>query len=318
MTIMPSLDDMSVFASVVRAGGFSAAARALRVSKQGLSDRVARLERELGVRLLDRTTRAIRPTEAGTQYYEQCQTIVTLADEANAGARRVQVEPAGVLRIASTVSFGHAFVVDLVAEYLRTWPRMRVELHLADRPVALTEEGFDLAFWVEPPTDEGLTARPLGPALAYYVASPAYLAHHGEPKALPDLARGRCIGWATESWSLPGEPSVRIEPHLTVNSATAALQAALLGVGIARVPAVLAQSHVEDGALRLLFEGRPARSSRMTLVYGARFVPAKTRRFLELVARRKPSMGALGAADGAAAGRRTVRPGRTTRPRSRP
>ncbi|HEU4535261.1 MAG TPA: LysR family transcriptional regulator, partial [Polyangiaceae bacterium] len=173
---MPSLDDMSLFVSVARHGGFSAAARALGVSKQGLSDRVAALEAELGVRLLERTTRSVRPTEAGARYFEQCQAMVALADEANAGARRAQVEPVGLLRVASTVSFGQAYVLEVVAEYVRRWPKVRVELLLADRPVALADEGFDVTFWIEPPDDEGLVAKPLGRAYAYYVASPSYLA----------------------------------------------------------------------------------------------------------------------------------------------
>lgn len=310
---------MSVLAAVVRHGGFSAAARALGVSKQGLSDRVAALEAELGVRLLERTTRAVRPTEAGARYAEQCRALVALAEEANAGVRGAQVEPTGLLRVASTVSFGHAYVIDVVAEYLQSWPKVRAEVVLADRAVSLVDEGFDVAFWVEPPADRALVARPLGRALAYYVAGPSYLATHGEPASLADLARGRCIGWATEEWSLGGGRPVRVEPHLLVNSAQGALRAALLGAGVARLPGVLVGPHVAEGSLRVLFGGAPARSSTMCVVYAGRFVPAKTRRFLDLVGRRvRPERG-LEALEGArgpgGGGGRIVRLGRTRRPR---
>jgi DNA-binding transcriptional LysR family regulator len=313
MTLMTSLDDMAILVAVVKAGGFSAAARALGVSKQGLSDRVVALEAELGVRLLHRTTRSVRPTEAGARYVEQCQAIVSIAEEANAGVRNAQVEPTGLLRVASTVSFGHAYLVDVVAEYLRVWPKTRVELVLADRPVSLAEEGFDVAFWIESPRDESLVARPLGQALAYYAASPSYVANHGVPETLADVATARTVGWATETWALEGQKPIRIEPHLVVNSAQAALQAALLGVGVARLPGVLVGSHVADGSLRLLFEGRPARTTTMCVVYSGRFVPAKTRRFLELVTKRIKPMPSLEAIARGSRARASVRSARTAR-----
>ncbi len=304
---MPSLDDMSLLLAVVRAGGFSAAARTLRVSKQGLSDRVAALESELGVRLLERSTRSVRPTEAGARYVEHCQAMVAIAEEANADVKNAQTEPTGLLRVASTVAFGQAYVIDLVAAYLRDWPGTRVELLLADRPVSLTEEGFDVAFWIEPPRDESLVAKPLGPALAYYCAAPSYLAQHEPPRTLAELARARTIGWATEQWGLEGQRPVRIEPNLIVNSAEGALRAALLGVGVARLPSVLIAPHLARGALELLFDGKPARTTTMCVTYRARFLPAKTRRFLELVRDRVEPMSPLSALS-AVRRKRTVRP----------
>lgn len=293
VSIVPSLDDMALLLAVVRAGGFSAAARALGVSKQGLSDRIAALESELGVRLLERTTRSVRPTEAGARYVEQCQAMVGIADEANASVRSAQIEPSGLLRVASTVSFGQAYVVDLVAEYLRDWPKVRVELLLSDRPVSLAEEGFDVTFWIEPPRDESLVAKPIGPALAYFCASPTYLANHGRPSTLAAVLEGRTVGWATETWKLEGQRPLRVEPHLVVNSAQAALRAALLGVGIARLPAILIEPHLADGTLVLLFDGKPARTSTMSVIYRGRFLPAKTRRFLDLIHRRLKPMRSL-------------------------
>jgi DNA-binding transcriptional LysR family regulator len=267
-----------------------------------VSERVAALEADLGVRLLERTTRSVRPTEAGARYFEQCAAMVAHADEANATVRNAQLEPAGRLRVASSVSFGQAHVVDVVAEYLRSWPKMRVELLLVDRQVQLVEEGFDVVFWVEPPDDHSLVAKPLGQALAYFVASPAYVAMHGEPKS---LAAVRSVGWAAETWSLPSGKPVRIDPHFVVNDAHAALRAALLGVGVARLPSVLIEPHVHSGALRLMFGGVPARSTMMSVIYSGRFVPAKVRRFLDIVVQRIAPMRSLAP---------TVRRGRTDRP----
>ncbi len=258
----------------------------------------------------------MHPTETGARYIEQCQAIVSIAEEANAGVRHAQVEPTGLLRVASTVSFGHAYLVDLVAEYLGSWPKTRVELVLADRPVRLAEEGFDIAFWIEPPRDESLVAKPLGQALAYYVASPSYIANHGAPETLADLTTARTVGWATETWALEGQKPIRIQPHLVVNSAQAALQAALLGVGIARLPGVLVAPHTADGSLRLLFDGRPARMTTMCVIYNGRFVPAKTRRFLEIVAKRIKLMSVLEVSARTSHARAAVRPKRTVRPES--
>lgn len=290
---MPRLDEMGVFATVVRSGGFTAAARALGASKQAVSDQIARLEESLGTRLLERTTRRVRPTEAGARLYRHCLVILEQADE---GVRAVQeglAEPVGMLRIASTTTFGEVYLPALVAAYLDSWPRVQVEVALADRPVSLIDEGFDLAFWYERPEDGSVHAKRVGAAYTHFVAAPAYVARHGHPRTLRDVAQGRCIEWATRTWRL-GDETLEIRPCLKVSTARAALEAAIRGVGVARLPSLLLEGPVREGALLLLFGGRPASASQLHALYPSnRHLPSKVRRFLDLVESRAPAMAPL-------------------------
>jgi DNA-binding transcriptional LysR family regulator len=268
---------MVAFAAVVRHGGFTAAARQLGASKQGLSDQVARLEAALGVRLLERTTRRVRPTEAGERYYARCAAIVELAEEANREVQAGLAEPTGTLRVASTVTFGELVLVDAVARFLSAWPRVAVDLVLADRPVNVVEEGYDLAFWFERPEETSFIARRIGPAATYFVAHPSFVARHGAPASPERL--GRWIDWTSR-----GDHGQDAPPVLRVSSPRAALRAALRGIGVARLPSLLVADDVREGRLVMLFDGRPARTTEIHAIYpGGRFVPPKTRRFLEAV-----------------------------------
>jgi DNA-binding transcriptional LysR family regulator len=131
MSIPPA--DMILFARIVTEASFTGAARQLGITKQSASERIARLEEALGVRLLERTTRRVRPTEAGSRYYERCAAIASLVDEANLEARAAQVEPTGLLRVSAPVLYGRRFLAPVVVEFLRSYPRARVEILLADR-----------------------------------------------------------------------------------------------------------------------------------------------------------------------------------------
>lgn len=280
MTARPNLELMATFAAVIRSGGFTAAARELGVSKQSVSDQVRKLEESLGVRLVERTTRRVRPTEAGERYYARCANIVDEAEEATREVHDGLAEPTGLLRVASTVTFGEAFLVDVIASFLNTWPRVSVDLFLRDRPVDLIGEGFDVAFWFERPTDSSFYARTIGPALTYYVAHPSYLARHGALKSVADLGEARRIEWTTQP-----DSKGRNVPVLKVNSPRAALLAARRGVGIARLPSILVAEDVSSGDLVLLFDGQPATSSDIHAIYPSRqFLPPKVRRFLDTVA----------------------------------
>jgi DNA-binding transcriptional LysR family regulator len=275
---------MVAFAAVVREGGFTAAARQVGASKQGLSDQVARLEAALGVRLLERTTRRVRPTEAGERYCARCAAIVEQAEAANRELLAGLAEPTGTLRVASTATFGELILVDAVARYVSAWPRVSVDLFLADRPVNVVEEGYDIAFWFERPADTSFIAKRIAPAATYFVAHPSFVARHGVPASPQRL--GRWIEWTSRSDHGQDAP-----PVLRVNSPRAALAAALRGIGVARLPSLLVAEDVRAGRLVVLFDGQPARSSEIHAIYPAgRFVPPKTRRFLETVEAAAASM----------------------------
>ena len=281
-TISPS--DMLLFAAVVREGGFTRAAAALGITKQTVSERVARLEEALGVRLIERTTRRLRPTDAGAAYYERCAAIASQIDEANVEVRQRQAEPAGRLRVSAPVLYGRRFLAPVIADYLGTYPRTRVEVLLADRRVDLVAEGFDLAIRIGELDDSSLSARKLGEGHTYFVASPGFVARHGAPTPR-SLRETRCIGTrSAETWDVLGAP-VKIDPVLVVNDLEVACDAAIAGVGVARLPSLVCREAVLDGRLVLLF-GAGAATVRPVFVVtpSRRFLPARVRVFVDALA----------------------------------
>jgi DNA-binding transcriptional LysR family regulator len=249
-----ALSDMLLFVSVVREGSFTAAARQLGVTKQSVSERVARLEAALGVRLLERTTRALRPTVAGSRYFERCSTIAGLVEEANVEAREQQVEPTGLLRVSAPYLYGRRFLAPVVAAYLGQHPSARVEVVLTDRRIHLVEEGFDLCVRVGPLDDSSMAARKLGEGHTYFVASPAFVAEHGRPTPETLHAFRSVATRADERWDVGGR-SIPVEPVLVANDFEIACACAVAGVGVALVPSIVCRDAVEDGRLEVLFAG---------------------------------------------------------------
>ena len=285
MTIQVRPSDMLVFAQVVREGGFSSGARGLGVTKQTVSERIARLEEALGVRLLERTTRQVRPTDAGATYYERCAVIATQIEEANVEVRQQQAEPVGLLRVSAPFLYGRRFLFPVVADYMKRYPKVRVEVLLADRRADLVAEGLDLAIRIGKLDDSSLMARRLGQGHSYYVASPAYLEAHADltPKT---LRHADCISMrAVDSWAVQGVRN-KIEPKLVVNDLEIACEAAISGIGIARVPDLLCREPVLDGRLQVLFGPNPALVTPVSVVHPSRrYLPAKVRLFVEQLQR---------------------------------
>lgn len=281
---MISPADMVLFAAVVREESFTRAARQLGLTKQTLSERIRKLEERLGVRLLERTTRRLRVTGAGATYYERCSAIAAQIDEANREVQQRQAEPTGLLRVSSPVLYGRRYLTPVISEYLARYPHARVELVLADRRVHLIEEGLDVAIHIGPLDDSSLVARKLGEGLVHFVASPRFLSKYGTPSAR-ELHSARCIGFsAFETWEADGVRS-RIDPVLTVNDLELACEAAIAGVGIARVPAILCQDAVRDGRLKVLFGPRPTMLRAIHVVYPSRVnLPSKVRLFVDALA----------------------------------
>ena len=282
MMIPPA--DMLLFAAVVREGSFTRAARQLGITKQTASERIGKLEERLGVRLLERTTRRLRMTESGTTYYDRCAAIAAQIDEANSEVQRRQAEPVGLLRVSSPMLYGRRYLAPVVASFLSRHPKARVELVLADRRVNLIEEGLDLAIRIGALDDSSLVARKLGEGPVYFVASPGFLSKYGTPSAR-ELHSARCVGFsAFELWEAEGVRS-RIDPVLTVNDLEVACEAAIAGVGIARVPELVCRDAVQDGRLKILFGPKPAMLRTLHAVYPSRLnLPAKVRLFVDALA----------------------------------
>lgn len=286
--------DMLLFGAVVREGSFTRAARVLGITKQTVSERVAKLEERLGVRLLERTTRQLRLTDVGGRYYERVATIASQIDEANREAQDEQLEPSGRLRVSAPMLFGRRYLMPVVTDYLSRYPKTRVELVLADRRVSLVEEGFDLAIRVGPLDDSSLASRKLGEAHVHCVASPRFLARAPAPTPA-ELSRVRTIGTRpVETWRV-GRAAVKVEPVLVVNDLELCCEAAVAGLGVAQVPAIVCRTAVAEGRLRVLFADAPAYVQPVHALFPSRqHLSTKVRRFLEAMASLVEPMRPLG------------------------
>ncbi len=289
-----ALEDMKLFAHVVEAGSFTKAARALGVPKQTLSRRVAGLEEELDVQLLHRTTRSLKPTEAGAAYALRCAEIVRLADDADRTVREAREEPSGVLRLTADPVFGEAFLPALVTELARAWPSLQLEVVLTRRKVDLIEEGFDAAFRVGRIEHRGLTSTVLGPAQVRFCCSRAYLKRRGAPRTPAELRRHECILVTHESelvrWPFKGPRGlelVGVEGRLRFNSQRLAHEAALAGLGIALFPEFTCSADLRARRLVSVLDDLAPEVGGVTLVYpSARYLSARVRAFVDLAKRR--------------------------------
>lgn len=252
---------MRLFASVAEAKSFTAAAQILGMPKQTLSRRIAELERALGVQLLQRTTRRLRLTDAGSAYAARCAEITRLAEEANRAVSDAEQVPRGTLRVTADPVFGDAFLTDLVLEYARRWPQVRVSVVLTRRRVDLIEEGFDLAFRVGHVDDPNLSGVNLGPARIRYCASPAYLARRSAPARPQDLETHECIVVASDGeparWPFRGPKgpmTIPVSGRLTLTSFAMARAATLAGLGIAIFPEFACAEDLRGGRLFSLLD----------------------------------------------------------------
>jgi DNA-binding transcriptional LysR family regulator len=288
MRAKPDVDpsDILLFVEVVERGGFTAAAKARGASKQSVSDRIAKLEHALGVRLLERTTRRVRLTDAGARYHARCASLAGQIAEANDEMRGLTTEPRGRLRVSVPVIFGRRYVMPVLTSLLRRHPELELEIVLADRRVDLVNEGFDVAVRVGELDDSSLVARRIGEGRLGYVASPAFLRRH--PVARPsDLAGAACIGMRPrETWTLEGR-RVQVSPRLVVNDLETTCEAALAGLGVARLPSFVFAPEVSARKLRELFPDAPALTEPVHVVYPSRLhLAPKVRVFVDAVAKR--------------------------------
>ncbi|MEO7735334.1 MAG: LysR substrate-binding domain-containing protein [Kofleriaceae bacterium] len=290
-----SLDDMAVFAAVVRDGGFTAAARTLGITKQSVSARVAGLEARLGVQLMVRSTRALRLTESGQQYHEACASIVAQAEAAERVARQAQQHAAGTIRVTAPAGLSH-MLMTVVRELRQRHPEVRVELVLEEKLVDLIRDGIDLAIRTGSlASTPSFVARFLFDTELVLVASPAFVKRHGRPTRVSELVELPCIVKGTvRSWHVDGE-TVALDAHVIVNTFEAARDAALEGLGIARVPLLLVQHDLDAKRLERLWG--PGSRIPFSALWPARRLPLRVRLFLEVLTRRAEAMGAGRARD---------------------
>ncbi|MFB1479681.1 LysR substrate-binding domain-containing protein [Corallococcus sp. RDP092CA] len=249
------LNELLVFARVVQAGSFTAAAKALRMPKSTVSRKVSELEERVGAQLLQRTTRTLHLTEVGRAYYAHCERIVAEAEAAELAVTRLQAGPHGLLRVTTPLSV--SFLAPLVARFMEQYPDVQVELLCTDRAVDLMEEGFDLAVRAGRLPDSSLMARRLGDIERVVVAAPEYLQARGAPRSPADLVRHDCLFFGTSLrgnvWTLhaSGRPvDVKVSGRLVVNEPDMLHAVTLQGAGVALLPGLQCGEDLASGRLQ--------------------------------------------------------------------
>ena len=288
---MQDLNDMVTFARVVEAKSFSEAARRMGASKSRVSKAIAKLERSLRARLLNRSTRGLSLTEVGAAFYEHCRRIIDEAEQATQSVHQLHSEPRGVLRVTTSVAFGTLHVAPALPEFLARYPDLGVDMTIADRIVDLVEEGYDVAIRIvrEPPLN--FVARELAPVRRVVCATPEYFKKHGVPKTPLDLRQHNCLHYthfsAQGEWHFTGpdgDISVPLSGTLRINDDEALSQAVLGGLGIALLPTFIIGTEVQTGRLQAVLSDYVPLERRIYAVFlQSIHLPAKVRAFIDFL-----------------------------------
>lgn len=289
------LNELLVFARVVQAGSFTAAARGLRMPKSTVSRKVSELEERVGAQLLQRTTRKLRLTEVGQAYYEHCARIVAEAEAAEQAVTRMQAAPHGLLRVTAPLTFN--LLGPLVAEFLRRYPEVQLELVCTDRTVDLVEEGFDLAIRAGRLADSSLVARRLGSIERLVVAAPSYVKARGAPRAPKELEQHDCLlfgaGREGNIWSLQAggwSVEVSIRARLVVNEPDMLRAVTLAGAGVALLPNIHCTTDIAAGHLQRILPDWSSPGAPVHAVYpSTRHHSPKVKAFLDFLREHWPA-----------------------------
>ncbi|MBQ0936390.1 LysR family transcriptional regulator [Ideonella paludis] len=285
------LQALQAFIKVVQTGSFTRAADALGTHKAHLSRVVSQLERELGARLLERSTRSLSLTEVGREFHERGVAILAAVDDARQAVEQSQAEPRGTLRLTCGVEFGMLAVSGWIHDYLARYPQMKVEAEITGRIVDVVHEGFDLAIRVGHLPDSTLTARRLGSLSYALYAAPAYLQQRGVPRTPEELSRHELLvfapGSATTAWVLSRDGDTSrvplIQARFRASSSFAVRDAAAAGLGVALLPQLIGEPLVAAGLLRGVLPGWVPPEVPVSAVFAsARFLAPKVRAFVEL------------------------------------
>jgi DNA-binding transcriptional LysR family regulator len=287
---MGAFSGIEVFVAVVEAGSLTAAAARLQAAKSSVSEALRALEERLGVRLLDRGARRLRPTEAGEAFYAHCRRLMAAEEAARLEVQAMQRAPVGRLRVAVPECFGARWVVPALADFLPRHPALSVELVEAAAHARLVEDSLDLAIRVMAAPASGQVVRRLGRQRVIVAASPGYLARHGTPRTASEVAAHRCVGFSPlglrEIWTLGGE-SVPVRPALLTDNGESLRAAALAGIGLVALPDWAVLDALADGRLVQILPEAATPEAGIYAVYPTnRLVTPKVRAFVDHLARR--------------------------------
>lgn len=283
------LNDVMVFLRIAEDGSFTAAARGLGVPKSTVSRKLAALEERLGARLVERTTRRLRLTEAGTLLLERVRRIAVALDEAQAAVAELQDRPKGTLRLTAPIDIGQGWLAPIIADFVRDFPEVRVDVELNNRVVDLLAEGFDVAIRAGKLVDSSLVARRLASSHMALFAAPSYLAARAAPATPADLADHdlllfRAPRFAT-TWTLErGSERVQMEvtSRFSANDFAMLREATAAGLGVGMLPDVSAAAAVRAGRLEQVLPGWTLGEGQVSAVYpSSRHASATLRAFLE-------------------------------------
>jgi DNA-binding transcriptional LysR family regulator len=288
---MDRIDAMQAFVAVADLQGFAPAARKLALSPSAVTRLIAALEERLGARLLQRTTRSVTLTDAGSRYLERARRILADIEEAEDSVESERTRPGGRLVVSAPIGFGRLHVSPVLSAYLKRYPEVDADLRLSDRMINLVEEGVDLAVRIGDLPDSTLVARHVGEMRRIVVASREYLKARGEPKRPAEIASHETIQFgamsAAPDWRfIEDGREIRISstPRFASNSADAAIQYAEAGGGLTRVLAYQAAASLRDGRLKIVLAEFEQPPLPIHIVYPtSRLLSAKVRTFIDLV-----------------------------------
>lgn len=291
---MDSLVSMRVFCLVAELKSFATAAQRLRISPAMASKHVMQLEKRLGTRLLNRTSRRVSLSESGALYFEQARQMLDSLDEVEAAVSNATVVPRGTLRLTAPVWMANTIFAGVLADYQDRYPEVRLDVDLSGRLVNLVEEGFDLALRATGATgapDEALIARPITGVPFFMVAAPAFLKRAGRPASFADLSGQALLHYALypgESFSFQGEngpETVKLNPVLRSGNETLLHMAALEGMGLAFLPKWLVTADIAAGRLEHVMPEHIVFVGKLFAVYPSRrYLSAKVRTFIDFIA----------------------------------
>ena len=285
---MERIQAIKLFVRVVDLGSFSKAAAEAGVGQPAVTKQISRMEKQLGARLLHRTTHGVSPTEIGLLYYDKCKLICHHVDEAESVGTLLQTQAQGALRISSSVAFGRRVMAPLVMEFMRMNPQLQIELNCDDRYVNLVEQGVDVAIRLGKLADSTLGATYLGLNPWVMVASPSYLKAQGRPKKPQDLAKHDALIYSSvqgdERWQLAGgdgkRASVPVRGRLRSNNLSMLLMAATQGLGIAALPRYVADAALRKREVESVLDDWHLPQQEVHAVFPSpRLVPAKVKLF---------------------------------------
>ena len=289
--MLSDLTTMALFAEVVELRSFTAAAASAGMAKATVSRRIAGLERRLGVRLLQRTTRRVAPTEEGKRLYERCRQVVAAGKEATELLLDTSRRPAGTLRVGAPIAFTHLHLTSVVVKFLERHPEIELQLLPRSRPADLVAEEIDVAIRIGQPAEASLVVRRLATDACVVVGSDAYLRRNGTPRTVADLARHACLRFSAEAehprWRLRRRicrSSPALRGNLVATDAAVIRDAAVMGLGLAILPSHIVAPDVVSGRLIRVLEETALEEVAINVVYSQRrSLPARVRVFVDFL-----------------------------------